>query len=50
VNKAELTAGMGGGMVSRSGDGMANGTSGNGTAKANGESKKVDTSIANKEN
>lgn len=50
VNKDELTAGMGGGMVSRSGDGMANGTSGNGTAKASGESKKVDTSIANKEN
>ena len=50
VNKDELTAGMGGGMTSRSSDGMANGTSGNGTAKAGGESKKVDTSVANKEN
>ena len=50
VNKDELTAGMGGGMTSRSSDGLSNGTTGNGTSKIGGNSKKVDSSIANKEN
>lgn len=38
------------GKQSKSGAGMATGTSGNGTAKIGGDSKKTDSSVANKEN
>ena len=50
VDKEQLAVGMGGGGKSRSGDGMANGTSGSGTAKIGGDAKPVDNSVANKEN
>lgn len=50
VNKDALAAAMGGGGTSKSGKGMETGTSGNGTAKIGGDSKPVDSSVANKEN
>lgn len=46
VDRDKLPANMSN-MASRSGDGMAVGTSGNGTAKINGDSKKTDPSTAN---
>ena len=46
INKDQLPANMSQ-TQSRSGDGMAVGTSGNGTAKINGDSKKTDPSTAN---
>ncbi len=46
VDTSKLPANMSN-MASRSGDGMAVGTSGNGTAKIGGDSKKTDPSTAN---
>jgi hypothetical protein len=49
VDRDKLPANMSN-MASRSGDGMAIGTSGNGTAKIGGDSKKSDPSTANVSN